>query len=117
MLACAGALQLLGLFLEALNNDLNTPQALAAMWKLLDDSQMPSSGKAQSLLSFDRVLGLGLGHVIGKPREIPQEILDLAKKRELAREAKDWKESDVLRDAILAKGFIVEDTPNGQKIR
>ena len=62
-------------FLEALNNDLNTPQALAAMWKLLDDSQMPSSGKAQSLLSFDSVLGLGLEHVIGKPREIPQEIL------------------------------------------
>ena len=104
-------------FLEALNNDLNTPQALAAMWKLLDDSQMPSSGKAQSLLSFDSVLGLGLEHVIGKPREIPQEILELAKRRELAREAKDWKESDVLRDAILAKGFIVEDTPSGQKIR
>ena len=104
-------------FLEALNYDLNTPQALAAMWKLLDDSQMPSSGKAQSLLSFDSVLGLGLEHVIGKPREIPQEILELAKRRELAREAKDWKESDVLRDAILAKGFIVEDTPSGQKIR
>lgn len=103
-------------FLEALNNDLNTPQALAVVWNMLNDASLPSSSKAESLLKFDRVLGLGLEAHIGRPIEVPQEILTLVDEREAARQAKDWKRSDELRDLIATKGFTVEDTPDGQKI-
>ncbi len=104
-------------FLEAVNNDLNTPQALAVMWMMLDDASVPSASKAASLLTFDKVLGLKLEDHVGKRREVPAEILDLAKQREEARAAKDWQKSDELRDLIISKGFTVEDTPDGQKIR
>ncbi len=103
-------------FVSALNNDLNTPQALAAMWKMLDDSSLSAEAKARRLLGYDAVLGLAIDKYLGKPIEVPEEILDLGREREAARAAKDWKKSDELRDVIAAKGFTVEDTPEGQRI-
>lgn len=103
-------------FIAAINNDLNTPMALAVMWKMLDDPAMSSSGKAESLLSFDKVLGLKLADYVAKPIEVPTDVLELGRERESARTAKDWNRSDELRDLIASKGFTVEDTPEGQKI-
>lgn len=103
-------------FLDAINQDINTPQALAVMWQMVEDEKMPTSARAQSLLKFDRVLGLGLEKYIGKKLEISDEVLDLLQDREQAREEKNWHESDRLRDEIKQKGFIVEDTAKGQKI-
>lgn len=104
-------------FLEAVNDDLNTPQALAVMWEMVGDDGLPSSARAQSLLMFDRVLGLGLGAYVGKPVDVPSEVAALAAERETARVAKNWAESDRLRDEIAARGFSVEDTSSGPKIR
>ncbi len=103
-------------FLSTLNNDLNTPQALAAMWSMLDDASFSPADKANQLLAMDQILGLGLEAYIGKPVEVPEEVLALGREREAARLAKDWKKSDALRDLITQKGFTVEDTPEGQKI-
>lgn len=105
-----------GRFMDALNNDLNTPQALAVMWELVK-SDYPTSAKAESLLKMDKVLGLKLDGFIGKPLEIPAEVQKLVDKREGARKAKDFKKSDELRDEIQNLGFEVEDTPRGSKVK
>ncbi|MFH1621242.1 MAG: cysteine--tRNA ligase [Patescibacteria group bacterium] len=102
-------------FIGAFNDDLNAPKALAVLWKLIS-SDKPSSAKAASLLKMDRILGLSLADYIAKPIEIPEEIKSLSEKREIARSNKNWKESDELRKEIDSRGWLVEDTSEGQKI-
>jgi len=104
-------------FLADIHNDLDTPKALATLWKLVHEKELPSASKAAVILSMDRVLGLRLDEYIGKKVEVPADVLALAQERDAARAAKNWAESDRLRDAILARGFGVEDTPTGTKIR
>jgi cysteinyl-tRNA synthetase len=103
-------------FMDAVNDDLNTPQALAVLSALLK-SNYPAHAKKASLVQFEKILGLGLGAV---PAEtivpVPDDIQKLLKKRETARNNKNWAESDRLRDEIKKKGFIVEDTPAGQTL-
>jgi cysteinyl-tRNA synthetase len=103
-------------FLEALNNDLNTPQALAIMWEMVKSDE-PSAKKAATLLQMDKVLGLKLEDYIGKPLEIPQEVQDLVNQREEVRKQGDFKKSDELRHEIKKSGYEVEDTSTGPKIK
>ncbi|MBI5466526.1 MAG: cysteine--tRNA ligase, partial [Candidatus Kerfeldbacteria bacterium] len=72
-------------FIEAMNDDLNAPQALAVLWELMA-SNYPDSAKKQSLLKFDAILGLGIREV--KPLNIPPAVTELITKREEARQAK-----------------------------
>lgn len=101
-------------FLEAINNDLDTPKALAVMWDLVK-SDYPDSAKLQSLLKFDEVLGLGLNAIA--EQSISTEIQDLIKKREKARADKDFAKSDEIRKQIADKGFEVVDEENGTKLK
>lgn len=103
-------------FLDVLNNDLNTPQALAVMWDLVK-SDLPDSDKSASFLKMDKVLGLGLEEYIGKKVEIPEEVQKLLDAREKARLDKDFKKSDELRDEIKKLGFEVKDTPKGPTLK
>ena len=66
------------------------------------------------LYEFDEVLGLGLKKIKHSP--IPKTILELVYKREQFRKLKNWAEADKLRQEIKQKGYIVEDTKEGQKI-
>ncbi|EKE05480.1 MAG: cysteinyl-tRNA synthetase [uncultured bacterium] len=100
-------------FLKTVNDDLNTPQALALIWELLKSEKSDGKKKA-TVLKFDEVLGLELDKT--KQEEIPTNIKGLAKKREEARKEKNWSESDKLRKEIENLGFTVEDTSDGQKI-
>jgi cysteinyl-tRNA synthetase len=102
-------------FIGAINDDVNTPEALSILWQLVD-SDYPTSAKAESLLKFDRVLGLRLDTVVGKPIEVPSEVHRLLDSRAQARKQQNWNESDCLRDEILVLGFVIEDTPQGQKV-
>ncbi|MDI6738639.1 MAG: cysteine--tRNA ligase [Nanoarchaeota archaeon] len=101
-------------FSEAINDDLNTPKALAVMWDMLKDEDV--GNKLSLLLEFDRVLGLGLNEMKKEEFKVPKEVTVLLKKRDDARKAKDWKLSDKIRDEIKAKGFSVLDTHDGQKV-
>ena len=103
-------------FLSALNDDLNTPQALAVVWKLVD-SDVATDVKAKTLLWMDRVLGLRLDEVLGKVVEVPADVQVLVKEREQARQQKDWARSDVLRARIAELGFTVEDTDVGSVVK
>lgn len=101
-------------FLSALNDDLNTPRALAVVWKLMD-GDYASADKAATLLMMDKVLGLSLDKFVAKKVEIPAEIQELLDRRQAAREQKDWAGSDEVRQAIEKSGWTVEDTKMGQK--
>jgi len=101
-------------FFDAINDDLNTPQALAVMWNMLKSDNPPTSKKA-SLLKFDKILGLNLDQA--KPVTIPDEIKKLAAKREILRQNKEWQKADEIRRFSESKGYIIEDTDQGTKIR
>jgi cysteinyl-tRNA synthetase len=101
-------------FINALNDDLNTPQALAVMWEMVRNEDINDNDKAATLTAFDEVLGLGLAT---PPRyEIPEDIKELADKRRQARENEDYDKADKLREEIKRKGFQIEDTEAGQRI-
>lgn len=97
-------------FSEALQDDLNTPQALAAAFELAKDESLDEETKQETLARLDTVLGLGLNQII------PDDILTLARKREEARASKDFTTSDQLRDELKQKGFGIEDTNKAVRI-
>jgi cysteinyl-tRNA synthetase len=101
-------------FMAAINDDLNTPQALAVVWDMFR-SNNPLSAKKASLLKFDEVLGLNLK--LAKPIQVPEEIKILAQKRESLRQQKKWTESDSIRIEMAKLGFQVDDTPAGSVIK
>lgn len=103
-------------FMDAVNNDLGVSQGLAILWELVK-SDYPTSAKAESLLKFDKILGLKLDEYLGKPLEIPNEVKKLVDEREKVRKAGDFKKADELRGRIGKMGFEIEDTSQGPKVK
>ena len=90
------------------------PEALAATWKLIDDPNVDDKNKLQTIKEFDNILGLKLDEATDVC--IPDQIQQLIIERNEAREKKDWKKSDNLRDKIEEEGFIVKDGPGGTEV-
>ena len=104
-------------FHQAINDDLNMPLAMSVVWEVVRQEQK-SPKLAELLAKFDTVLGLKITEATAsKKEEIPQDILDLAEQRKVARENKDWAKSDELRDIIQEKGYQVKDTKEGMEIK
>jgi cysteinyl-tRNA synthetase len=61
----------------------------------------------------DSVLGVGNR----AEAEAPAEILALAEERTAAKKARDFKRADAIRDELKAKGWVIEDTPKGIKLK
>lgn len=112
-------------FAAALGDDLNAPEAYAALFATIRDANkaleagLPAAG-AQAALdelrAMDRVLGfIFFGRAARS--EAPADVQALADARAKARAAKDWAESDRLRDAIAAKGWQVRDGKDGQTLK
>ena len=102
-------------FLDAVNTDLNMPQALAVMWELVK-SDLPDSEKSTTILEMDKILGLELDKYLGKPTVIPPEVMELVEKRENARKSGNFEESDKIRKQIRELGYEIEDTSIGPKV-
>ena len=102
-------------FLEAINDDLNIPKALGLLWDILRDDKLGSGEKYSLTLDFDKFLGLNLDKI--KEEKIPKEIIILANEREKYRKERNFKKSDEIREAIRKKGYNIEDTKEGYKIR
>jgi cysteinyl-tRNA synthetase len=100
-------------FIDAIADDLNMPKALAIVWEVARDKELGDKEKLELLYDFDQVTGLDLKDYQPKKEELSKEVIDLIKKREQAREKKDWKRSDQLRDQLKEKGIIVKDTKEG----
>ncbi len=103
-------------FRAALENDLNTPQAIAVLWSALK-SNIPSPDKLDLLLEWDQILGLGLADVEEvTPHDAPAEITALALKRLEAKQNKQFDEADALRTQIEEAGWTVTDTAGGYSL-
>ena len=106
-------------FYSALNDDLNFPVAISVVWEIIR-SNVKSKDFANLLKEFDTVLSLDIDKIKDKKEEtisnLSNEINDLLEKRKIARENKDFKTSDDIRDILLEKGIKVLDTREGQKI-
>lgn len=103
-------------FMEAANNDLNMPQAVAVLHEVLK-SDTTSASKSKLILDMDKVLGLGLDQYLGKQIEVPEEVQKLVEQREVVRLEKNFQESDRLRDEIRKLDFEVKDTSDGPKLK
>lgn len=95
-------------FFDALDDDLNTSQALAAIYSLIKDAKKERNGSVvEFILEMDeKILGLELN----REETIPENVQKLAEDRESARKEKNWEESDRIRDKIANLGYTVEDT-------
>ncbi len=100
-------------FLLAINDDLNMPEALAVLWNGVKDGTL----SIETIIHFDKVLGLNLHQPKVEAEAIPSEIQKLLDERITARDEKNWARSDELRDEIVAAGYDLEDTKEGQKVK
>jgi len=102
------------MFSDHINDDLDTPQALALLWKTLKDTHLSPAVLRKTLLSFDDVLGLGLVNI--KSVAVPEDVQELVSRREEARQNKNFEEADRLREEVKEFGFDVSDTSEGPEI-
>lgn len=99
-------------FVEAMNNDLNTPQALSYLWTLLSDNKVTDGEKLAVVLKMDKFFGLKLDEV-EVVFEISEEVAALVEKRKELKAVKDYKGADEIRDKIVTLGYDLKDTPKG----
>jgi len=112
-------------FIAAMDDDLNTADAITAVFELVRDLNTMSADSSTSkeqleagAAVFDELTGvLGLLYNRKKEEEIPAEILELAEQRKTARKEKNFALADELRDRIASLGYIIEETRQGTKIR
>ena len=100
-------------FEEAVNDDLNVPEALQILWNLIRDKN--AKGKYQTIKKMDSVLGLSL---LEKEKiSISSNVKKLVEEREKYRKRKEWKKSDELRNKINKLGYVVEDKDGGYVLK
>ena len=112
-------------FIAAMDDDLNTADAITAVFELVRDlntmsadSSTPKEQLEAGAAVFDELTGvLGLLYNRNREEEIPAEITELAEQRKAARKEKNFALADELRDKIASLGYIIEETRQGTKIR
>ena len=97
-------------FKEALEDNLNTSNALTVLFDVLKDEVLDDYNKLVIIEDFDRVLSLDLTL---KDNSIPKEIEDLVNERNIAKTNKDFSKSDEIRDKLLSMGYTIKDTRDG----
>lgn len=114
-----------GTFHTIINNDLDSPRAIALMWDVVKDASLSPGSKCATLKHFDQVLSLGLNDelddalfalgVVSKT-DLPADIQAIVNEREAARIARNWDESDRLRTLLNMQGYTIEDSAQGPKV-
>jgi len=94
-------------FKEAVENDLNMPQALAVVWEMAK-SNISSMDKRKLISDWEQILGLDLLTPV-QSIKVPEEIKKLIKNRETLRKQRKWAEADELRRKIMTAGFTIVD--------
>jgi cysteinyl-tRNA synthetase len=115
--------KLLGQFSGLLDEDLNIAGAWGAIFdwvrdnnRRLAENSLDSASAASALATWNRldtVLGVGAPVEV----EVPAEINALLEARQAARKAKDFKRADAIRDELKSKGWVIEDTPKGPRLK
>jgi len=110
-------------FSDSLDEDLNISAAWGAVFEWVRETNrctaehsLSATDAAEALAAWDKIDSV-LG--IGAPAETvaPADIVALLEARQAARKAKDFKKSDALRDELKAKGWAIEDTPKGPRLK
>ena len=108
-------------FNAAMDDDLNTADAIGGIFEYVKEinTLFSDGGRAQDAKAakdaMDALLDV-LGILPAEESEIPNEVMELAEKRQAARAEKNWAEADRLRDEINSLGYELKDTPDGVKI-
>ena len=109
-------------FIEAMDDDLNTADGLAAVFELVRDinvSVLQSGSKAlitDAIKLFDELTDvLGIVYPHEQADDLDAEVEKMIEARQAARKAKNWAEADRIRDELKEKGIVLEDTPQGVK--
>ncbi len=117
-------------FFERIDDDLDTPGALAVLWDMTKDTSLSSGEIRAMILEADKVLGLNLAHPDEKARELaaqeikievrfeslPEDVQKLIKERTQARTDRRWEYADDLRKQIDALGYVLEDTGGAVRV-
>lgn len=107
-------------FLEAINDDLNMPKALAVVWELVK-SDYPTRCKAASVFKMDKVLGLNLqkgsAAMVTEKQVVPEAVKELLAERETLRKMRKYSQADQVRKKIEDLGYEIEDTERGVRVR
>ena len=107
-------------FEAALDNDLDMPNALKAVFNFtteVNKLDSYSDNDADDIRNALKKVNTVLGVFDFREESIPKHIQELAEQRETARQNKDWALSDKLRDEIQDKGYVIDDAPGGFKLR
>jgi len=126
-------------FTSFINDDLNTPSALALSWDLIKDKDISDYEKYELLIDFDKVFGLKLSsikemqqdskYIIKTVNEnnnpvwtsdigiLPKDLQELIKQREDSRKNKEWDKADKIRQEIENMGWVVEDSQGKTMIK
>ena len=112
-------------FEKAMDDDFNTPKALAVVFNLtnqgnfLISKNLLTQTEAKNILDFLKKVDQVFDFIFWKEsrEEIPKIVLALVQEREKSREKKDWKRADDLRKKIKKLGYLADDTKNGVKIK
>ena len=101
-------------FEAAITDDLNMPQAMAAVSEMIREADKRGEyGVLDALYSFDQVLGLNLKESAERATSIDKDVEALIKERNEARASKNWARADEIRKILSEQGIVLEDTPFG----
>jgi cysteinyl-tRNA synthetase len=117
-----GAAKYVQTFNQTLEDDLNTPRALAELWGLARDSAIEPQAALAAAYDMDEVLGLGLRSALEREKppedeEFKREIEEIIAERSAAKQAKDFARADGLRQSLKERGIVLEDGPGGTSWR
>jgi len=113
-------------FAAAMNNDFNTPLAITHLYALAKKANtVIAKQKISPKLAEETINTIKeLGHILGilekevpTEEKLPENVEELIAQREEARNKKDWKKADAIREQIKNLGYVLEDTSEGPKLR
>lgn len=115
--------EILNLFTEAMDDDLNVSAAWGKIFewvrdtnRLIDAKQLSAVQAGQRLAAWARIENV-FGTQAGGEIEAPPEMMALLEERQAARKAKDFKRADAIREQLKAAGWLIEDTPKGPRLK
>ncbi len=111
-------------FIASLQDDLNISKALSTLFDLIKDINILcdqdklGTEDAREVLDYLKEIDKVLGFIFIKLDEnIPTDVMQVLEKRQEARKNKNWQLADELRDLILSKGYVIEDSPKGARLK
>jgi len=100
---------------QMIENDFDTPSCIALLHACANKIATQKMS-TEIINDFDLILGLKLRDLVHYMMDIPENIKNLSKNREIFRQQNNWAKSDEIRKNLTNEGFHVEDSPNGPKI-